>query len=116
MTQEATVAFIDHWPLVIGLALGLFVAQRTIFHPLRSVPGPFFAKFTYLWLTIRYTRGGWFEDVIALHEKYGPVVRIAPNQVSFVDQHALKELYGHGKPSEKVSLVLPRASLCGFPR
>lgn len=29
-----------------------------------------------------------------LHEQYGPVVRISPNEVSFNNQDALKEIYG----------------------
>jgi cytochrome P450 len=29
-----------------------------------------------------------------LHQKYGPVVRIAPNEVSFADISAVKDIYG----------------------
>jgi hypothetical protein len=30
-----------------------------------------------------------------LHEKYGPVVRIGPNHLSFTDASAWKDIYGH---------------------
>jgi hypothetical protein len=71
-------------------------------HPLRKVPGPFLARFSQAWRNIRYFRGTWLEDVVALRQKYSNVVRITPNEVSFVDVGALKALYGHGKPSQKV--------------
>jgi len=34
-------------------------------------------------------------DVLALHDKYGPVVRIAPNELAFADAQAWKDIYGH---------------------
>ena len=72
------------------------------FHPLRNVPGPFLAKVSQLWRNYRYFRGTWHDDAIDIHEKYGRLVRIAPNEVSFVDEHGLKALYGHGKQIKKV--------------
>jgi cytochrome P450 len=33
--------------------------------------------------------------MLRLHEKYGPVVRTAPRQVSFTDASAWKVIYGH---------------------
>ncbi|KAF2247826.1 hypothetical protein BU26DRAFT_386762, partial [Trematosphaeria pertusa] len=62
-------------------------------HPLRGVPGPFLAKFSQAWRNIRYFRGSWHDDILGLHQKYGNVVRIAPNEISFVDAGALKKLY-----------------------
>ena len=35
-----------------------------------------------------------------LHEQYGPVVRVAPNELSFITQDALKTIYGHRQPGE----------------
>lgn len=32
---------------------------------------------------------------MAWHEKYGPVVRIAPDQLAFIDPEAWKDIYGH---------------------
>jgi hypothetical protein len=83
----------------------LSLLYSIFFHPLRRVPGPFLARFSELWRNIRYFRGSWLDDVVSLHEKYGPVVRIAPNEISLVDGDALKQLYGHGKPSQKVGLT-----------
>lgn len=35
------------------------------------------------------------------HERLGPVVRIAPNHISFSDPSAFKDTYGHGAPLVK---------------
>jgi len=58
-------------------------------HPLHNVPGPFLARFSGMWKHIRYFRSSWHIDTLELHERYGPVARIAPNEVSFVDPRAL---------------------------
>ncbi|OQE40057.1 hypothetical protein PENCOP_c006G00339 [Penicillium coprophilum] len=89
--------------LMISLAL-LWMVQalhHKFFHSLSKVPGPGLASVSELWRTIRYFRGTWHDDIISLHQKYGKVVRIAPDEVSFVDAAALKGLYGMGKTSLK---------------
>jgi benzoate 4-monooxygenase len=40
-------------------------------------------------------------EICKAHEKLGPVVRIAPNHVSFTDPRAYKDIYGHGAPLVK---------------
>jgi hypothetical protein len=92
-----------NWGFGIAAFLTWIILYRIFLHPLAAVPGPFVAKFTGLWRTNRYFKGTWFQDILQLHEKYGRVVRIAPNEVSFVDGEALKRVYGHGKPCIKVS-------------
>ena len=75
---------------------------RIWFHPLAHIPGPFVAKFTHMWQTVKSFQGTWYYDIVAVHEKYGAVVRISPDEISFVDGDALKRLYGHVKPCTKV--------------
>jgi cytochrome P450 len=41
----------------------------------------------------------------ALHEKYGPVVRISPNELSFTTGQAWKTLYGHRKGAAQKSIA-----------
>ena len=45
----------------------------------------------------------------ALHEKYGEVVRIAPDELSFISETAWKEIYGyhHGRPAWLKTLRRP---------
>ena len=35
-----------------------------------------------------------------LHEQYGPVVRVAPNELSYISPEALKTIYGHRQPGD----------------
>lgn len=67
--------------LPIIILLGWIIYTITL-HPLSRVPGPFLARISRLW----YLRKIWTEDVEkyerALHAKHGPLVRIAPNEVS----------------------------------
>jgi len=94
------------------------VIYRLWFHPLAGIPGPLLARLTGLWRTYHYFRGTWHEDVLALHNKYGRVVRVAPGEVSVVDGGTLKKLYGHGKPAQKTpwysTWEIPGASTAFF--
>jgi len=40
-------------------------------------------------------RGNLPKDMLALYDKYGPVVRIAPNELAFNDPAAWRDIYGH---------------------
>lgn len=51
------------------------------------------AKFTTKWLTINEVSGNRSLVIEKAHEKYGPVVRIAPDELSFSEQSCIKELY-----------------------
>jgi len=57
------------------------------------------------------------ENHIELHRKYGPVVRIAPNQLSFAGgQKAFQDVYGfkkHGLPKPYKSLTFYSKPLNG---
>lgn len=68
---------------------------------IRSVPGPWLAKFTNAWLGRVSARGHRSETVHELHKKYGTFVRIAPNHVSISDPDALQVVYAHGNGSLK---------------
>ncbi|KII87769.1 hypothetical protein PLICRDRAFT_176536 [Plicaturopsis crispa FD-325 SS-3] len=70
-------------------------------HGFRSIPGPFLAKFSDLWLGWVSAHGHRSEIVHELHRKYGKFVRIAPNHVSVADPDALQTVYAHGKGTLK---------------
>ncbi|KAJ3538936.1 hypothetical protein NM208_g5689 [Fusarium decemcellulare] len=88
---------------VLLLLFGLFISRcyQAFFSPLAKVPGPLLAKFTRGWQILKYYQGNWHSDIEWLHKKYGPVVRIAPNEVSFVDHAALRQLYSYAKAAPK---------------
>ncbi|WPH01320.1 putative cytochrome P450 [Acrodontium crateriforme] len=78
------------------LACGVIVTiARYLSHPLLRVPGPWLARFTRLWELIQIRQDHFEEVSIALHEKYGPVVRLAPNRYSISTPDAVQQIYGH---------------------
>ena len=78
-----------------ALLLLVHVTLR-ITSPLRKVPGPYISNFTSLLLKWHELKANRTLYIHALHQKYGPVVRVAPNEVSFTSPAALKEIYGSG--------------------
>ncbi|CCM04276.1 uncharacterized protein FIBRA_06447 [Fibroporia radiculosa] len=68
---------------------------------LRTYPGPFFAKFTDVWLGLTIFSNTWSETVDSLHKKHGALVRIGPNHVSIADPAALPLIYGHSSGALK---------------
>jgi hypothetical protein len=71
-------AFFAVW--FVGLLL-----YRWLLHPLAGIPGPFLAQFTGHWRNWHYLRGEWHDVILDIHQKYGRVVRIVPNELSLVD-------------------------------
>ncbi|KAG0650295.1 Cytochrome P450 monooxygenase cypX [Hyphodiscus hymeniophilus] len=75
--------------------LGVLV-NRVIFAPLSKLPGPWYALFTDVFLMYREFTGQRRLYIHELHKKFGPVVRLGPNEVSFTSLEALKEIYQSG--------------------
>jgi hypothetical protein len=63
-------------------------------HPLHHIPGPLLAKSTQLCQFFSLVRGRPRIDQQKLHEIYGPIVRIGPNEVSIADTTALSPIFG----------------------
>ena len=63
---------------------------------IRSIPGPWAAKFSNLWLMYQCRRGRRYLAVDEAHTRLGKVVRIAPGHVSVADVGAIPVVYGHG--------------------
>lgn len=62
-------------------------------HPLKHLPGPPLARVSTAWGKIGRFYGCKSERIHAAHIQYGPVVRIAPNEVSFADPQAVRQIY-----------------------
>jgi hypothetical protein len=62
--------------------------------PLRTVPGPLLARWTPLWMIYYSRNGNMHTKMIALHSRYGTLVRTGPNEVSVSDPEAVKMIYG----------------------
>jgi hypothetical protein len=95
-------------PYTIPIAVLLFyiVPYLTSNTSLKSIPGPFLAKFTNQWLLAQARQGKRYQTVDDAHKKYGKLVRIQPDHVSIADENAIPIVYGHGNGFLK-SYVLP---------
>ncbi|OCL06611.1 cytochrome P450 [Glonium stellatum] len=70
------------------------VTYNIFFHPLAKFPGPTVrAAFSFPGI-YRWWKGNSHRKVQELHEKYGNVVRIAPDTLSFIGVQAWKDIYG----------------------
>ncbi|GAB0136704.1 hypothetical protein EsDP_00004997 [Epichloe bromicola] len=81
---------------IVALLLVAVHMTRGLASPLRKLPGPTASLFTSLLLKWKEMNAARTIYIHALHDEYGPVVRIAPNEVSFTSWAALKEIYCSG--------------------
>ncbi|KAH8721512.1 pisatin demethylase [Phaeosphaeriaceae sp. PMI808] len=81
--------------------LVLLPFARAIASPLHRVPGPFCARFTRLWEVYAVRKYDFAAHNIAMHDNYGPIVRLAPNRFSINDAEAAKVILGHHNALDK---------------
>lgn len=77
------------------------------FHPLSRYPGPKLATISPLAHLLWDIRGQQHSIIRELHDKYGEVVRIAPNSLAYRAAPAWKDIYGHRKKGQKSFLKDP---------
>ncbi|KAI1343115.1 cytochrome P450 [Xylariaceae sp. FL0016] len=75
---------------LIPISLAIY---RLYFHPLANVPGPRLAAITSFWYACQVQKGQMGTFSVALHKKYGPAVRIRPDEVSFDTKEAMQTIY-----------------------
>lgn len=86
-------------PVVLAGAAALLLLAHIVIRvasPLFKVPGPAVSNFTSLVLKWHELNANRTMYIHHLHQQYGPVVRVGPNEVSFTSAAALKEIYGSG--------------------
>ncbi|KAL4936311.1 hypothetical protein BDV06DRAFT_233532 [Aspergillus oleicola] len=86
-----------------------WVVYTRLFHPLKDVPGPFWASVSRSWLGYQVSTGKVVQILRRLHEKHGPLVRIAPDEVSVADPSAVKLIYGAKSGFAKTDFYAPWA-------
>ncbi|CRL28245.1 Cytochrome P450 [Penicillium camemberti] len=72
----------------------LSIIYSLTFHPLAKYPGPKLAAVTRLWHSYQLCTGGIVSTLSKAHEKYGPVLRIAPDELLFTSSRAWDDIYG----------------------
>ncbi|KAK2740854.1 cytochrome P450 4A10 [Colletotrichum kahawae] len=91
-----TLALLLFWGL--GLYAGCLGFYNIFLHPLKGIPGPFAAKLSRLWLFYWDYSGNPHRHIRDLHTKFGPLVRISPNEVSIDDIKANSIIYSQTNP------------------
>jgi len=76
---------------------------RIYFHPLAGFPGPRFSAFTRLPHNFAVWTGRTHKYTLALHDKYGDVVRVGPDELSFVNPDAWRDIYSQGRGYDKAA-------------
>ncbi|TGO26033.1 hypothetical protein BPAE_0067g00050 [Botrytis paeoniae] len=86
--QTAQIAF-----FLIFFAFSVKVIHRAYFTSLRKIPGPWYARFTNLVLRYYVITGRRIHYVHSLHQTYGHIVLITPNEVSCSSLPSFKTIH-----------------------
>jgi hypothetical protein len=89
------------------LAASIALYRLGPFHPLAGVPGPPLAKLTQLYTTAYVTRGTTRLQIRRLHQVYGDIVRIGPNEVSVCRSDTILQLTGAHSWIKGISCACP---------
>ncbi|XDG01596.1 hypothetical protein ABKA04_001211 [Annulohypoxylon sp. FPYF3050] len=89
--------FKEQWYLLIPLFLIARILYIRYASPLREYPGPFLASFSRLWKIASTVSERTHLHHIELHKKYGPIVRISPNELSFSSPTVARNVLSAGK-------------------
>jgi hypothetical protein len=93
--------------LVKALSLGAIVLAIQVVvtylrSPLKSIPGPFLARFSNAWRLLNHFNQTHIETQRKLHKKHGDFVRLGPNTVSIADASLLRTIYSTRGTFKKV--------------
>jgi len=81
-------------PYLVASGIVAFAAYTQFFDPLRSIPGPFLARWSRAWMVYHSWKGDMHTTMMALHKRHGKLVRTGPNELSVADPAAIKTIYG----------------------
>ncbi|KAL0935691.1 cytochrome p450 [Colletotrichum truncatum] len=87
------------WSLLLNLiafiAVAVFFAwEFRSWYRLRNIPGPFIASISVLWQLKKAVGGTYHEHLNDVARKYGPLVRIGPNELLCTDPDSLRKISG----------------------
>jgi len=96
----------------ITLLLMIVSLYRLLLHPLARVPGPKAAAVSNAWLAWHARNGRVRELGKTLHRKYGPVVRVGPNEVWFDSRDAFKIIYSESSARPASRSLISTVNIC----
>lgn len=81
------------------LLASIAIYRLSPLHPLASYPGPVLCRVSKMWTAYIAYNGKLQHYYKTLHDTYGPIVRVGPNEISIVDKEAIPAILGaHGMP------------------
>ncbi|KAF3058220.1 Isotrichodermin C-15 hydroxylase [Daldinia childiae] len=92
-TEETAISYTLGYPIYRAIC-------NLFFHPLSKIKGPPLWSASRLPFIYSLLRGTLIHDVENLHRKYGPVVRIAPDEVTFAQAEAYQDIF-QSRPDNK---------------
>ncbi|KAH9057596.1 putative P450 monooxygenase [Lactarius vividus] len=97
LTALAAILTFSVWRIVYNL----------YFHPLSHFPGPKLAACSRLWLAYReLVKGESLGDLrVELHQQYGEIVRLTPDELHFSNPSAYNDIYNHRNKWDKDHLL-----------
>ncbi|TAQ87208.1 hypothetical protein B7494_g4464 [Chlorociboria aeruginascens] len=97
ITHHAWNLLTTYWFIIVPILITVRLLMNRFASPLRHYPGPLLCSVSRLWKVISTALGHTHLDHIALHKRYGPIVRIAPNEVSLASPEAARIMLSAGK-------------------
>ncbi|KAI0888399.1 cytochrome P450 [Annulohypoxylon maeteangense] len=107
---------VHHLVLSLSVSVGIWMIYQLLntlynlspLHPLSHIPGPWLSRGTYLpefyYDLMKY--GRYTKRIQKMHEKYGPIVRISPDEVHCSDINFVDEIYAVGNRKRNKPLHL----------
>lgn len=77
-----------------ALVMSIITYRFSPAHPLYKYPGPLVAKVSKFWMMRITAKGKMNNYVKSLHDRYGPYVRISPNEISCIDVSVMQDIFG----------------------
>ncbi|KAI0075130.1 high nitrogen upregulated cytochrome P450 monooxygenase 2 [Panus rudis PR-1116 ss-1] len=89
--KSIPLSFLTYYTTLVS---SILLYRLSPFHPLANVPGPLLSKLSQWHMIIVTQTGKRHVYIQRLHEKYGDIVRIGPNEVSIRDVNSIVPLMG----------------------
>jgi len=91
----------SYWPVLLVVWTVTHVLRNKYHQGLHKYPGPALGAYTNWWRYYDVLARRAEKTHVNLHARYGDVVRLGPNVLSFADPRAIKTIYGLNKKMSK---------------
>ncbi|KAE8343840.1 hypothetical protein BDV24DRAFT_161142 [Aspergillus arachidicola] len=101
--------------VLVVLHYAIYAVYNITFHPLAKYPGPKVAAMTRTVYTSHLLSGRLVRFLHQTHQKYGAVVRVAPNEIIFTSSQAWNDIYNVRQGAPEMSKDTPLYQGLGTP-